>query len=114
MPRTLPEPSAGSLDLTPILGALAHPARRKLLSMINSLPQPVDCSTQNLPGHLELGAPTVSHHLRVLREAGLTRTVVDGRAHHIQIRRDDVDAAYPGLLDAVLNASESPGAGVER
>jgi DNA-binding transcriptional ArsR family regulator len=103
MRRTLPEPSADSLDLTAILSALAHPARRLLMSTLNGLPQPVDCSTQDLTGLLDLGAPTVSHHLRVLREAGLTRTIVAGRSHQIQIRRADLDAAYPGLLDAILD-----------
>jgi DNA-binding transcriptional ArsR family regulator len=101
--RTLPEPTADSLDLTTILEALAHPVRRRLMSeLYRSFPEALDCSTRNLPGEVGIGAPTVSHHFRVLREAGLTRTVVDGRTHRIQVRRDEVEAAYPGLLDATL------------
>jgi DNA-binding transcriptional ArsR family regulator len=34
-----------------------------------------------------LTMPTLSHHLRVLREAGLTRTRIDGRRRYVSLRR---------------------------
>jgi DNA-binding transcriptional ArsR family regulator len=49
----------------------------------------------------------LSHHYRVLREAGLTRTTVVGRTRLVRLRRDDLDELFPGLLDAVLDALTS-------
>ena len=45
---------------------------------------------------------TISHHYRVLREADLTRTVTDGRKRIVRVRREDMEARFPGLLQAVL------------
>ena len=45
---------------------------------------------------------TRSHHLKVLREAGVTRMVSHGREKLIQLRREDLESRWPGLLDAVL------------
>lgn len=106
MRRTLPEPRPDSFDLTTVLSALSHPARRHLLASLRWAPELTDCAAINLPEKLGLGAPTVSHHSRVLREAGLVRTVVEGRAHWMSLRKDDVDAVFPGLLDAVLEAGQ--------
>jgi DNA-binding transcriptional ArsR family regulator len=44
----------------------------------------------------------MSHHYRVLREAGVTWTEVEGRTRYVSLRRGDLDARFPGLLDAVL------------
>jgi hypothetical protein len=42
--------------------------------------------------------------MRVLREAGVTSTRVRGVHRYIRLRRADLDALYPGLLDAVIMA----------
>jgi hypothetical protein len=51
---------------------------------------------------VDVSPPTVSHHYRVLREAGLTTTSVEGRRRVVTIRHDDLEARFPGLLAAVL------------
>jgi DNA-binding transcriptional ArsR family regulator len=56
---------------------------------------------------LGLSKATLSHHFRVLREAGLVRTRLDGRKRLLSLRIDDLDACFPGLLDAVLSAKRS-------
>src|SRR5438046_10754147 len=48
--------------------ALADPAR---VAIVNQLAGRGEVCTCNLTGFLGLSQPTVSHHLRVLREAGL-------------------------------------------
>jgi len=53
---------------------------------------------------IEIHKSTLSHHYRVLRESGVTRTTVDGRDRHIRLNRDALDERFPGLLDSVLNA----------
>jgi DNA-binding transcriptional ArsR family regulator len=44
----------------------------------------------------------MTHHFRVLREAGLIRQERVGTAKLTSLRREDLDARFPGLLDAVL------------
>jgi DNA-binding transcriptional ArsR family regulator len=57
---------------------------------------------------LGLSKATLSHHFRVLREAGLVRTRLDGRKRLLSLREDDLNARFPGLLDAVLSRKSSP------
>jgi DNA-binding transcriptional ArsR family regulator len=42
----------------------------------------------------------------VLREAGLTQTRAQGTHRYVSLRREELDARFPGLLDAVLSAAE--------
>jgi ArsR family transcriptional regulator, arsenate/arsenite/antimonite-responsive transcriptional repressor len=57
-------------ELAPLFKAIADPARLRLLSLIASHPGGEACVCE-LTGAFDLTAPTISHHLRVLREAGL-------------------------------------------
>jgi DNA-binding transcriptional ArsR family regulator len=52
---------------------------------------------------------TSAHHFRVLRQSGLIRQYYVGTSKLNALRRDDLDQAFPGLLDAVLNAAGSEG-----
>lgn len=104
MPRNLPEPTVDSFDLTTILNALADPTRRALMVALYHGTEPVECSALAARTDVELSAPTISHHYRILREAGLTRTVADGRKRIVRVRRDDMEKRFPGLLDAVLTS----------
>ena len=47
---------------------------------------------------------TLTHHFRVLREAGVISQEVAGTSKLNTLRREDLDARFPGLLDAVLVA----------
>jgi DNA-binding transcriptional ArsR family regulator len=91
------EPSRAELDLPAVLHALSDPAR---LRIVRALAE----QGERVCGSLDVGLSkaTRSHHLRVLREAGVTHTRADGTARHVSLRRDDLDARFPGLLDAVL------------
>lgn len=100
MARTLPQPTIDSITMSTVLTALADPVRLALMRGIYRGPQPVDCSLAAKV--VDVSAPTVSHHWRVLREAGLTTTVVDGRKRFVRVRRDDLETRFPGLLQAVL------------
>ncbi|MDJ0349608.1 metalloregulator ArsR/SmtB family transcription factor [Cryobacterium sp. PH29-G1] len=50
--------------------ALADPNRLRILSIVSSSPEAETCVC-DLPEPLGLGQPTVSHHLKILVEAGL-------------------------------------------
>ena len=55
--------------------ALAEPHRRQILDLLRGCERPVG----DLVDRLEVSQPSVSKHLRVLREAGLVRVRVHGR-----------------------------------
>jgi ArsR family transcriptional regulator, arsenate/arsenite/antimonite-responsive transcriptional repressor len=65
-----PLPATDAESLARALKVLADPARLRLLSLIQSQPDHEACVC-NLTEPLGLSQPTVSHHLRVLLEAGL-------------------------------------------
>ncbi|MGE5636530.1 MAG: ArsR/SmtB family transcription factor [Nocardioidaceae bacterium] len=98
-------PSSGELELPTVLHALSDPAR---LEIVRHLAHEPECACGHF--HLGLSKATLSHHLRVLREAGLTHTRLDGRHRLVSLRRPDLDARFPGLVDAVLSSGrERPG-----
>ena len=57
-------------QLARLLKAVADPARLQLLALLKSSPEGSACVC-DLTGPLGLSQPTVSHHLKVLKEAGL-------------------------------------------
>jgi DNA-binding transcriptional ArsR family regulator len=71
------------------------------MAALYAYPEPVDCTVAVEQANLGLSDSTISHHYRVLREAGLIRSVADGRKR-IVVRRDDMGARFPSLLQAVL------------
>ena len=65
-----PLPAEDAENIARALKVLADPARLRLLSLIQSQPDHEACVC-NLTEPLGLGQPTVSHHLKVLLQAGL-------------------------------------------
>lgn len=97
------QPSVETIELTAVMHALSDDAR---LAVVRELA----CGGERPCGSFDLGVSkaTASHHFRVLREAGITETRVDGKRRLLSLRRDDLDARFPGLLTAVLAAAASP------
>jgi ArsR family transcriptional regulator, arsenate/arsenite/antimonite-responsive transcriptional repressor len=56
--------------VAPLLKALAEPVRLRLMSLVASHPGGEACVC-DLNDAFELSQPTISHHLKVLHEAGL-------------------------------------------
>jgi DNA-binding transcriptional ArsR family regulator len=90
-------PSASELELASVLHALSDPAR---LAIVRHLASGHECSCGGFD--LDLSKATLSHHYRVLREAGVVKTRPDGRRRLLSLRRGDLDRRFPGLVDAVL------------
>lgn len=57
-------------QVAPLLKALADPVRLRLMSLVASHPGGEACVC-DLNGAFDLSQPTISHHLKVLHEAGL-------------------------------------------
>ena len=47
---------------------------------------------------------TFSHHLRILREAGVLTKRIQGTKGYTKLRKDDLDRRFPGLIDAIIDA----------
>ncbi len=63
-------------DLAPVFAALSDPVRLRLLSIVATAGEVCSC---NLEGPLDKSQPTISHHTRVLSEAGLIEGEKRGR-----------------------------------
>jgi ArsR family transcriptional regulator len=73
--------------IAPMFKALGDPIRLRLMSMIASRPEICVC---NLTGAFEVSGPTISHHLRVLRETGLVDSERRGTWVYYRARPDAV------------------------
>ena len=92
----LEQPEVDAIELADLLHALSDPARLEIVRALAS-----DGERQCGSFDLGLTKATRSHHFKVLREAGLTFTRLEGTARYVTLRRDELDAKFPGLLDAV-------------
>jgi DNA-binding transcriptional ArsR family regulator len=97
-PQSHPDPD--QMKLTEVMAALSDPIR---IGLVRVLSDGVE------RGWGELRAPvaksTLSHHLRVLRAAGITRTREEGTRCFVVLRRADLEVRFPHLLGAVLDAA---------
>jgi DNA-binding transcriptional ArsR family regulator len=97
----LPHPSTEEIDLAPVLHALSDPVRLQIVCILDGEPDGRPCGALEVP----VTKSTASHHFRVLREAGVIVQKDVGRRRLTRLRRDDLDARFPGLLDSVLQAA---------
>jgi DNA-binding transcriptional ArsR family regulator len=98
----LEQPVIEAVELAELLHALSDPAR---LEIVRGLAR--DGERQCGSFDLGLTKATRSHHFKVLREAGLTHTRLEGTARYVTLRRDELDAKFPGLIEAVLQSPSS-------
>ncbi len=56
---------------------------------------------------MDVAPSTLTHHFRVLREAGVIRQREDGNRRWTALRDDDLQTRFPGLLNAIMTASET-------
>jgi DNA-binding transcriptional ArsR family regulator len=101
MVRIYKHPQPKDVLLSCVLFALSDPIR---LQMVQTLARHEAVNSLDLgPG---MPKSTVTHHTRILREAGVTSTRPEGRSCWISLRREILDTKFPGLLDLVLAAQE--------
>ena len=74
-------------ELAAVLKAIADPARLRLLSLIQAQPGHEACVC-NLTAPLGLSQPTVSHHLKVLLNAGLVEREQRGTWAYFRVREE--------------------------
>jgi DNA-binding transcriptional ArsR family regulator len=96
------EPDLAEVPVTAVLQALGDEARLEIVRELARDGERV-CGTFDLG----LAKATRSHHLKVLREAGLTRTRIEGTSRYVSLRAERLEQLYPGLLAAVLGRATS-------
>jgi len=82
--------------LAAALQALADPARLRLLSLIASCPDSEACGC-DLTTPIGLSQPTVSHHLKVLHEAGLLDRERRGKWVYFRVRPEPLASLRSAL-----------------
>jgi DNA-binding transcriptional ArsR family regulator len=98
VPVFLPkEPLRKELQLTAVLYALSDEVR---LGIVRQLAK----QGEQPCGVFEVGRPksSLSHHFRVLRESGVVSTRKEGKLLMNKLRREDLEARFPGLVKAIL------------
>lgn len=99
--RTLHHPRVDELNLPEVLHALSDPVRLQIVRTL-AVREEQACSAVEA----SVSKSTLSHHFKVLREAGITHTRANGTQRLVSLRQDDLEARFPGLLRSVLDAHE--------
>ena len=93
-------PAASALDLATIMRTVGDPLRLDIVRLLaDDRPRP--CS--EVSDAMGLPVSTCSYHLRLLREAGVTRTRAEGTQRFISLRRDDLEERFPGLVEVLTH-----------
>jgi DNA-binding transcriptional ArsR family regulator len=85
-----------------VLQALADPVR---IAIVRQLAACGDAEIMCGALNVDVGKSTATHHIRTLVRVGVISERVQGRRKFLRLRRADLDARFPGLLDAALDAT---------
>ena len=94
-------PAREDITLAGVLAALSDPMRLKILKKLMAT-RDGSLSCSGAAPCADMAKSTLSHHFRMLREAGLIRTTKQGVAHLNRVRFDEVNARFPGLLKTIM------------
>jgi DNA-binding transcriptional ArsR family regulator len=96
------QPARSEIELAAVLHALSDPVRLRIVAALAVAGEEPSCGSFDLP----VTKSTCTHHFKVLREAGVLAQRQVGTARMNTLRREDLDARFPGLLDTVLQSVE--------
>jgi DNA-binding transcriptional ArsR family regulator len=104
MSRSPPHPSREQIELPMVLDCLSDPTR---LAIVYRLARLDGAATELRCGDFNYlsGKSNLAYHFAKLRESGVMQTRIVGTARLMRLRREDLDARFPGLLDAVLTSA---------
>jgi DNA-binding transcriptional ArsR family regulator len=100
--KPIEHPEREDIELAAVLHALSDPVR---LMIVAALQEGHDIAPTCVSIAVPVTKSTCTHHFKVLREAGVIHQRPDGTSRRNTLRRHDLDARFPGLLDAVLTAA---------
>ena len=94
-------PRRADIQLAAVLHALSDPVRLKIVAALAAADGEHTCGSFDVP----VTKSTCTHHFKVLREAGVIHQRQEGTARLNKLRRDDLEARFPGLLATILTAA---------
>jgi len=107
MPTTeeIAHPLRAEIQLGDVLHALSDPVRLRIVAELagSDVDAQLTCGSFDVP----VSKSTCTHHFKVLREAGLIHQQPEGTARLNTLRRDDIEARFPGLLETILQAAST-------
>lgn len=95
-------PTADQITLTGVLHALSDPVRLNYVQCVAQAACEQSCGA--IP--TSVAKSTMSHHIRVLREAGIIHIRPYGTQSLISLRAEELEKKFPGVLDSVLKSAE--------
>ena len=99
--QAIAHPKPAEIELSAVLHALSDPVRLQIVAGLAGSAEARSCSSFAVP----VTKSTCTHHFKVLREAGVIHQRQEGTARLNTLRRDDLEARFPGLLATVLRAT---------
>lgn len=95
--KDVQHPDLADVELTTVLSALADPLRLGLVRLLSD-------GAERQWGELDapVAKSTLSHHLKVLRSSGITRTREEGTRCYVHLRTDELEQRFPGVLTSLL------------
>src|SRR5262245_41484265 len=104
--RYLPHPLREQIELAAVLEALSDPTR---LGIVVGLADQKAEWEARCGEFSHLASKTnLTYHFAKLRAAGVTHARAEGTSRFISLRRADLNARFPGLLDTVIKAARAP------
>src|SRR6266567_1091696 len=104
MSRALSHPARDQIELPMVLDCLSDPTR---LAIVCNLAKQDQAATGLRCGDFNAlsGKSNLAYHFARLREAGLIRTRIAGTTRYMRLRRNDLDARFPGLIDTIIKSA---------
>lgn len=89
-------PNLKKMPVSQIFAALSDPVRLNIIALLLEEGE-LSCGQCTI----DLPKSSMSHHFKVLREAGLIQRREEGKMHFISLRKDEIEERLPGLLKAL-------------
>jgi DNA-binding transcriptional ArsR family regulator len=98
-------PPLSDISLSGVLFALGDPVRLHIVRKLYEYRDGANCGEASPP--TGVARSTLSNHYRVLREAGVIRTIKKGVEHISVLRLDELEKKFPDLLPTILEIAET-------
>src|SRR3954464_10240671 len=106
MSYLLPHPPSDQIELAAVLEALSDPTR---LGIVLELADRKTEWEARCGEFSHLGSKTnLTYHFAKLRAAGVTHARAEGTSRFISLRREDLDARFPGLFHTIIKSARTP------
>ncbi|HYW22383.1 MAG TPA: metalloregulator ArsR/SmtB family transcription factor [Nodularia sp. (in: cyanobacteria)] len=99
--KFLYHPDRKNISLPGVLYALGDPVRLEIVRLLST--QGEQCCAGF---DFAIAKSTMSNHFKILRESGVVLTHKEGKQHINRLRYEDLEALFPGLVDAVLKSAK--------